>query len=908
MAAPLDCNLCPALCAARKNVVNGEGVENPLIVMVGEGPGEVEDARRRPFIGPSGKVLKVLEWAAGITPDITYHTNATRCWGKRNPKAIEIDSCHNYLIEEIRDLRPAVVVALGGAALRSLYRKGVTIRSVMGFSLYHDDLPGIPIIPTYHPSYLMRKNWNDAALVIAHFRKAKRIADAGGQDLKLGSYMGIENLADLRALRDYLLNDPAVKQIAVDTETTGLSWLDDELLCVSLSGEKGTGFSVPLMHRGEVIEMVSKGRGKNKTLVEKITYRPEPFWDLDEEMPEVLTILGEILGSPVPKSGQNISFDLRMLERRPDETACTALTAFGLMVNNVTDDTRLASQLLQETLPASLTVLTAYWTDMPYYEEEIAPFKSKMWELPDKVLWEYGGADVDVVQIVKPILLPKLKQEGSDWVYRNISIPLIRCSTAMEERGVRIDLEYFDRLCDYYRDKLGAKTGELTELVGREIDSPTYYANAQKLLFDELGFPLTKETIKSALTGGADGERCKKCKKDNPCSSKHAGTSTVALKELAERVDHPVLPVFIDIKGLEKFSSTFLDGGKSGGLRRHIRPDLRVHPRWNEARAKTGRFSCEEPNLMNPPKEIKIHDDKYGVYSDDAIRSMFIARDGYMVMNADWAQLEVWVLAYVTKDPTLLGLLLSGKDAHVYVARKLCELGLSSIFPQECWEPELSDDEWHRKYDHLRGKAKTFTFGLMYQLTEQGAADRLNCTIEESHLLFQAFLSQVFPSLPDFFNSIREEILTNFGARNHFGRWRHLAEVPILSALANSPRYRAALESSIRQGTNFPIQSGGHDLHTLAHIRQEYQQLGGALPVLEMHDSLMLETPASDIEASAWAVKNGWEDLAQNLILPNGEKLEWHIPVEVTWGRSFGDPEYRLTAGGVVEAIETEAA
>ncbi len=1163
MTAPMpDCKRCPALVQTRKCIVEGEGALDPLIIFVGDGPGEVDDTRRRPMQGAPGKVLKVLEWAAGITPDITYHTNATRCWGKRKAKPIEIDNCHEFLIKEILEIQPAVVVALGAPALRSLYKKGVSIRSVMGFSLYHDDLPGIPIIPTYAPSYLMRQNWNDTALVIAHLRKAKRIADQGGLELKLGSYMGIETLEDLRALRDYLLNDPAVKQIAVDTETTGLSWLTDELLCVSLSGEKGTGYSVPLMHRGEVIEMVPKGRGKNKTMVEKVTYRPEPYWDLEKEMPEVLAILGEILGSPIPKSGQNISFDLRMLERRPDEIACTALTAFGFTVNNVTDDTRLASQLLQETLPASLTVLTAYWTDMPYYEEELEGFKNRMWELPDKVVWEYGGADVDVVQIVKPILLPKLKQEGSDWVYNNLAIPLIRCSTALEERGVRIDLEYFDKLCRYYRDQLEGRVDDLTDIVGKVVDSPTYYEHAQQLLFVDMDLPLTNSVIDSALKGDADGKRCSKCKKDNPCSAKHAGTSADALRDLNERHPHPVLPVFIDIKELEKFScvvpgtpvltrdlqwvpvetldvgdsllgfeehlstqtsrtwkeatvthtgsktaelfelclstgevltssaehpwlvvaptyspkqiwmttqeladkvakgqrfllpqllapwspskqdevegylaaafdgdgyfgrankrgalqlsfgqnqnamldqvkeyltkkefpfavydrqkcvelkilggwpviarflgqirprrllekwagmdirvkvaskhqpeilsitsigqgevitlststktyivqgygshnSTFLDGGKSGGLKRHIRPDERVHPRWNEARAKTGRFSCEEPNLMNPPKEKKIHSEEYGIYSDDAIRSMFIAREGYMVMNADWSQLEVWVLAYVTKDPILLGLLLGGKDAHIYVARKLCELGVSTTFPKESWEPDLSDDEWHRKYKDLRGKAKTFTFGLMYQLTEQGAADRLGCTIEESHLLFQAFLTQVFPSLPDFFNSVREEILTKHGVRNHFGRWRHLAEVPVLSALANGPRYRAALESCIRQGTNFPIQSGGHDLHTLAHIRQESQLLGGGLPVLEMHDSLMLETPKEDIEASAWAVKNGWEDLAINLTLPDGSKLDWHIPVEVTWGPSFGDPEFRLTAGGVIEKVEAEAA
>ena len=172
----LDCTRCPALAAVRNRIVNGEGTDDADIVFVGEGPGVVEDERGRPFIGKAGRVLKVIEWAAGIDSRQVYHTNATRCWGHRNPTGKEVDACHDFLIEEIRKVNPKVVVSLGGPALRSLYRAGPTVSDVMGFTIYNDELPGIPIIPTFHPAYLMRGHWGEVALVLAHFRKAKRIA------------------------------------------------------------------------------------------------------------------------------------------------------------------------------------------------------------------------------------------------------------------------------------------------------------------------------------------------------------------------------------------------------------------------------------------------------------------------------------------------------------------------------------------------------------------------------------------------------------------------------------------------------------------------------------------------------------------------------------------------------------
>jgi DNA polymerase I-like protein with 3'-5' exonuclease and polymerase domains len=128
-------------------------------------------------------------------------------------------------------------------------------------------------------------------------------------------------------------------------------------------------------------------------------------------------------------------------------------------------------------------------------------------------------------------------------------------------------------------------------------------------------------------------------------------------------------------------------------------------------------------------------------------------------------------------------------------------------------------------------------------------------------------------------------VLTTYGVTNKFGRRRHFPEVPILAAL----KYRTDLEAVIRVANNFPLQSGGHDLHSLAHIATEAELSSWIQPVQEMHDSLLCYTPLERLDEAAVAIKTLWEGIALNTILPSGERLDWHIPVDVKCGQSFGD-------------------
>ena len=123
MPAPQTCDRCPALVECRSKVVNGAGPRTADIVFVGASPTTYEDKGGSPLTGKAGRVLRIMEWAVGINQHLSYYTYAARCFGDRAPKPEEIDNCHDYLMAELNELQPKVIVALGAEAIRTLYRQ-----------------------------------------------------------------------------------------------------------------------------------------------------------------------------------------------------------------------------------------------------------------------------------------------------------------------------------------------------------------------------------------------------------------------------------------------------------------------------------------------------------------------------------------------------------------------------------------------------------------------------------------------------------------------------------------------------------------------------------------------------------------------------------------------------------------
>lgn len=512
--------------------------------------------------------------------------------------------------------------------------------------------------------------------------------------------------------------------------------------------------------------------------------------------------------------------------------------------------------------------------------------KRHMELVPDEVLWKYAGADADMVMRLLPVLLEQIREQGTEWLFEKIVTPTIRSCWEMEKRGLLVDQTLFDTLSTHYAKELETAEQELYELAGGKVNYEDY-RSVQRLLFEALKIPIPNERTDGAAA-------CKECKesKGHPCI-KHVKTDHLTLENLNLSEPHPALPVLLKLKKLSKFYGTYLAGGQ-GGYGRFIRPDSRIHATFKVGFADSGRHSCEDPNLQNTPKELEVPE----LGLKDALRQIFVAPPGHVMMTGDWSQVEVWMLAYQTQDEKLLNLLRSGVDVHTYVGRELGRLGISKFFPDA--DPELDDYEWQKIHtSDIRRRAKTFTFGISYGLTADGAADRLGCSVDEGELLIEAYKTKVFPSLEEYFAWVENEVLTKGYLVNMFGRRRSFPQVPVLKLL----NYQRDIQELLRVAVNFPIQSAAHDLHQTAHNQTEATStiIARARPVLEVHDSLSFEAVDKGqdyLVETAWLIRELWEKTAQNLILPNGKRLGWECPVEIAWGPSLGETHWKLTPRG----------
>ena len=870
-----ECTLCPALVKCRNTIVRGWGNENARFVFVGQNPGKDEDAQGRPFIGRSGRILATMIRSAGINVDDIFLTNAVRCWtpGNRAPKKEEYANCNEFLLEELAAVNPDVIVILGAVALKSLVGN-VSLDAVMGTTLVHETLRA-PMIPTYHPAFILRGQWAAVPLVLEHFDKAKRIVEGTQTVGEMGEYTTITSIAALEALKDYLLASP---MIYLDTETTGVDWKDEELLCISFAVRPGEGFVVPILQRGPLSEDGKK-------------YDPPTLFWSGGDYDFAMGIIGEILSSSVPKALQNAGFDIHFLERSPDDVMFQVETAFDWHVENLREDTMLANRLVREYLPKEakpneLSRLLAIHTDMPEYDQAIkaqSKNKAHMDQADDAVTWYYAGADADAL----PRLLPKLRADldadgDSQWIYENISIPMVRACQNMSRRGVLVDMQWFTRLASHYEEKHAELEKQAFEIVGHEFN-PNSSQQVQEILFNELGLPKSgRKTDKSKECLDCEAEAC----------SIHDQVGKDALLDVKAEHDHPIIDVLIDIKQVYNWRSKYLTGagGKAHGFLDHIRRDGRIHAEFKVGVAETGRLSSANPNMQNIPKNVEI-DFPDGVTTLNAFRQSFVAPPGHVLMEVDWSQLEVWVMAYTLYerygDKTMLEILLTGRDIHAVVGRTIWPIDL-----------ELDEYEWSKEHVDLRTDAKVFTFGIAYGLTVEGIMERLHCDRPTAERLLSSYLAMV-PGLREYREETRSTIRAGDPLVNKFGRRRHFPQVATM--IECNAHYD--LEDMFREGDNYPIQSGGSELQSLAHIKTEHhpdlQELFRI--VVAVHDSCLGEVPAPNLSGvldTAWKLKDLWERLAREQVLADGSVLGWEIPVEIKWGRNWGAMKYVLTAKG----------
>ncbi len=378
---------------------------------------------------------------------------------------------------------------------------------------------------------------------------------------------------------------------------------------------------------------------------------------------------------------------------------------------------------------------------------------------------------------------------------KDIEIPLSRVLVAMEREGMQVDTDGIRNFSEKLSSDIAILEKEIYTLAGEEfnINSPKQLG---VILFEKLGLPAKKKT----KTGYS--------------------TNAEVLESLAE--EYPIVSKILEYRTLSKLRSTYCEG-----LLKAVDSDSRVRCTFNQTETRTGRLSSTEPNLQNIPVRTALGRE---------MRKFFVARDGYVIIDADYSQIELRVLAALSGDKNMIEAFNSGVDIHTVTASKV--FGIA---------PEDVTSE-------LRSKAKAVNFGIVYGIGAFSLAKDIKSTRAEADSFIKSYLA-LYSSVNDYLNKCIADAKETGYSVTHFKRRRYLPELSSSNGMLRAFGERVA--------RNMPIQGTAADIIKIAMINV-YERLKKECPdarlIMQVHDELMAEAPENDAETVAKIIKEEMEN------------------------------------------------
>jgi DNA polymerase I len=467
------------------------------------------------------------------------------------------------------------------------------------------------------------------------------------------------------------------------------------------------------------------------------------------------------------------------------------------------------------------TMLAAYLLDsnrLNYPVKEIAREYLGL-ELPESI--EGFEADdlralqsADLTMQLADVLRAKLYAAELENIYTEIELPLVKVLFEMERVGVRIDIAALDTAGKEMEKELERLTKEIYAVAGQEfnINSPAQLGE----VFEKLNFEVSRKTKTGKIS-----------------------TSNDVLEELAEKYDLPRL--IIEYRAIAKLKNTYVDT-----LPKLINPRTgRIHTTLNQAVAATGRLSSTNPNLQNIPVRSEL---------GQRIRAAFIPSPGFVLMSADYSQIELRLFAHLTGDELMTEAFQKGEDIHAKTARE--------VFGAKTKEEEHD----------LRRLAKIVNFAIPYAVAAFGLAQRTTLTRAEAKKAIEDYY-ETYKGVRRYMESVPEQVRQTGLVKSIFGRIR---PIPDINNKNHALRARAE-----REAINAPLQATAADLMKMAmlkvHDRLEHEGLHSQV-ILQVHDELLLEVPENEIERTREVVKQEMEtvyELSIPLIVEVHEGKNW---------------------------------
>ena len=490
----------------------------------------------------------------------------------------------------------------------------------------------------------------------------------------------------------------------------------------------------------------------------------------------------------------------------------------GVGLNGLDLDTMIASYLLDSTRPApTLEAVALEHTGYQVVTAEAVRGKGAKApdfdRIPPETVLAYACERADLPLQAAAPLTEALDKEGLLALYRELEHPLIPVLDGIERAGVQVATAALAEQSRTMQARLDTLQSRIFDLAGEEfnVNSPRQLS---VILFEKLALPTRKKTGKTRA----------------------ASTSVEVLEELA--LQHELPRLVLEWRTIQKLKGTYVEA-----LPQLARPDTgRVHTSFNQAVAATGRLSSSDPNLQNIPIRTPLGRE---------IRRAFVARDGCVLISADYSQIELRVLAHLSEDAALTEAFVRGDDIHDRTAHRVFGTD-SGLDPHE-----------------LRRRAKIINYALLYGKTAFTLARDIGVT----PTLAQAFIDAYFAGYPDvkgYLDTVIDEARESGEVRTLFGRRRLVPELR-----SRNGQIRAAAE---RATVNMPIQGTAADI-----LKRAMIALSGELPpttamILTVHDELLLEAPRGEADAAAARVRDcmsGAADLRVPLTVDVGIGDDW---------------------------------
>ena len=609
----------------------------------------------------------------------------------------------------------------------------------------------------------------------------------------------VKNSGNYRPVRTVAELDLVIDEIlscrtaGIDTETDGLNPLTARMAGFSLSWRKGEGVYVPLL----VTDMLLAGEMVSKE--------------------DALERLSRLFTAPeMTLAFHNAKFDLQVLATAGLDMIHTKENGGARRCRIV--DTMIASWLLQpDRLEGSYSLekqaesrLHLKGTEF----EEIVPKNSTFLDLPIETAYPYAAEDADFTLQLWNFYEPYIKDAGFESLFA-LEMDVLPVLASMERNGIRLEKKPLEEYEAELTEKINVVQDEIYKLVGHEfnIASPKQLS---VVLFEELQLPHGKKT-KSGYS-----------------------TDTSVLEELAAA--HPVPYKILEYRGMSKLLSTYVETLPSLADARS-----RVHTSFIQTGTATGRLSSRDPNLQNIP----VRDE-----SGRRIRSAFASSEGRLLVTADYSQIELVVLAHLSKDENMCRAFRDGVDIHKATAALIYGV-----------EPDVVSPD-------MRRTAKTINFGVIYGMSAFRLASSLGIPRKQAQDFINAYF-EMYSGISHFVSETVQSAAETGYVQTILGRKRR-----IFNITSGNHNERAAAE---RIAVNTPVQGSAADIVKMAMVavyRKLSEQFPSARLLLQVHDELIAECDEKDAAAVASLMKETMENII---------KLEVPLRVSVEYGKNWGE-------------------